>query len=241
MPSWGRRRVRSVIRMPAPITRRPMTNCIRMASSRSPTWPMTFTANPDTTKVTFKMTKNGEPFDPAQADNISIYFVPYKDGKFQFDPAADRLSLKGKLTSDGNGLVTSTLVEKADRRQGFVDYTDVSQVPGLVVVYGRDETVATTSRHARRPEQVPVCGVAGDRRGRRLRFCGQQRRLREVPHGALPQARLHLRPGQQRPHDRLLHLQGLPPRQRHRRALRMAASGGRSGAGGQVPGRRSAS
>src|SRR5690606_2008951 len=100
-----------------------------------------FTAAPDTTTITFKMTKNGEPFDPKQADNISIYFVPYADGKFQFDPPAERVSLKGTLDSDGAGNVTSTLVEKEAGAEDFVDYTDISGVNGLIVIYGRDETV----------------------------------------------------------------------------------------------------
>ena len=83
-----------------------------------------FSPTPDTTTITFKMTMNGAPFDPTKADNLSIYFVPYMDGKFQFDPPAERLSLKGKLTSDGNGNVTSTLVEKEAGAEDFVDYTD---------------------------------------------------------------------------------------------------------------------
>ena len=57
-----------------------------------------FTPNPDTTTVTFKLTQNGQPLDPKQADSLNIYWVPYKDGKFQFEPAQDRLSLKGKIT-----------------------------------------------------------------------------------------------------------------------------------------------
>ncbi len=100
-----------------------------------------FTSAPDTTTITFKMTKNGQPFDPKQADNISIYFVPYADGKFQFDPPAERLALKGNLTWDGAGNVTSTLVEKEAGAEDFVDYTDISGVNGLIVIYGRDETV----------------------------------------------------------------------------------------------------
>ncbi len=99
-----------------------------------------FTANPDTTTITFNMTMNGQPFDPKKADNLSIYFVPYAQGKFQFEPVLDRLSLKGTITSDDKGLVTSTLVERAADDKAFVDYTDVSKVDGLVVVYGRDET-----------------------------------------------------------------------------------------------------
>lgn len=102
-----------------------------------------FTANPDTTVVTFNLAMNGQPFDPAKLDNLSIYWVPYTDGKFQFEPALDRLAIKGKITWDGKALVTSTLVEKAADDPAYVDYSDVSQVNGLVVVYGRDETQGT--------------------------------------------------------------------------------------------------
>ena len=102
-----------------------------------------FTPSPNTTTITFKMTKNGQPFDPKQADALNIYWVPYKDGKFQFDPPADRLSLLGELTSDGNGTATSTLVELPKDDKNFVAYTDVSQTPGLLVIFGRDETVQT--------------------------------------------------------------------------------------------------
>ncbi|NIQ76064.1 MAG: hypothetical protein GWN33_09190 [Gammaproteobacteria bacterium] len=87
---------------------------------------------PDTTVVTFNMTKDGEPFDARKADSLGIYFAPYTGTKFQFEPAAGRLSLKGELTYDGEGGNTSTLVG---------DAPDVSDVPGLIVVYGTDETV----------------------------------------------------------------------------------------------------
>ena len=91
-----------------------------------------FTA-PDTSTVTFKMTKNGAPFDANNADNVSIYFVPYADSKFQFDPAMERLSLKGELAYDGAGGVTTSVT-------GTVD---LGAMDGLVVVYGRDETLGT--------------------------------------------------------------------------------------------------
>jgi OmcA/MtrC family decaheme c-type cytochrome len=102
-----------------------------------------FKPNPDTTTITFKMLQNGQPVDPKQLDNLSIYWVPYKNGKFQFDPPADRLSLLGKLTSDGKGTVTSTLVELPKTDKNYVDYTNVSATPGLLVIFGRDGTVAT--------------------------------------------------------------------------------------------------
>ncbi len=102
-----------------------------------------FTANPDTTTITFKLLKNGQPLDPKQAQGMSIYWTPYKDGKFQFDPPADRLSLKGKVTADGKGTVTSKLVELPKDDKAFVDYKDVSKTPGLLVIYGRNETIGT--------------------------------------------------------------------------------------------------
>ena len=87
---------------------------------------------PDTSTVSFKMTKNGAPIDARDVESLGIYFVPYTGTRFQFEPAADRLSLKGKLTYDGAGGCTSTLVGNAP---------DVSNTPGLIVVYGRDESV----------------------------------------------------------------------------------------------------
>lgn len=89
-------------------------------------------AAPDMSTVTFKMSKDGAPFDARKADSLNIYFVPYADGKFQFEPVLERLSLKGQLTYDGAGVTTSTITGT----------TDVSAVNGLLVVFGRDETVA---------------------------------------------------------------------------------------------------
>ena len=90
-------------------------------------------AAPDESTVSFKMTKNGAAFDARDADNLAIYFVPYTGGKFQFEPAAERFTLKGKLAYDGAGGVTTTMT-------GTVDF---GAVDGLVVVYGRDETIGT--------------------------------------------------------------------------------------------------
>jgi hypothetical protein len=53
---------------------------------------------PNTHVVTFTMTKEGEPFDPADADRVRMYFVPYTGSAFQYEPAADRLALTGTLT-----------------------------------------------------------------------------------------------------------------------------------------------
>ncbi len=87
---------------------------------------------PNTTIVTFNMTKDGAPFDASKADSLGIYFAPYTDGKFQFEPAAERMSLLGDLTYDGQGGNTSTLVG---------DAPDVSNTSGLIVLYGTDEVV----------------------------------------------------------------------------------------------------
>ncbi len=62
-----------------------------------------FTAAPDTTVITFKMTKNGAPYDGSQADALNIYFVPYTGTSFE---APARLSLKGDLAYDGAGGLT---------------------------------------------------------------------------------------------------------------------------------------
>ena len=118
-----------------------------------------FKPNPDTTTVTFKLLQNGQPLDPKEADNLSMYWVPYKDGKFQFEPAMDRLSVKGKISSDGKGTVTSTLVELPKDDKAFVDYTDVSKTPGLLVIYGRDGTVGTIPNSRVAQAMYPFAGL----------------------------------------------------------------------------------
>ena len=99
---------------------------------------------PGTTVVTFKMTKNGAPINGGAIQNLNIYFAPYADGKFQFDPAAERLSLKGKLSYDpASGVTTSTLEELDPTADGYIDYTNVSGVSGLIIVYGYDEQLGS--------------------------------------------------------------------------------------------------
>jgi len=98
-----------------------------------------FTASPDTTTITFMMTKNGAPYDGGAVESVGIYFVPYTGTAFEGD---GRLSLTGTLTYDAaSGVTTSTLVEKDPGADGYIDYTDISGVDGLIVLYGRDETV----------------------------------------------------------------------------------------------------
>jgi len=84
-----------------------------------------------TSTVTFKATKNGAPFNLAAAESVGIYFTPYNGTGFGFEPAGERLSLKGDLTCNAAGACTSTQA----------DSTNVGNTPGLIVLYGRDETV----------------------------------------------------------------------------------------------------
>jgi OmcA/MtrC family decaheme c-type cytochrome len=85
--------------------------------------------------VTFRMTKAGVNFDCRDADALNIYFAPYTGTKFQFEPAAGRLSIKAStLTYDsGTGVCTSVKAQSA--------YGNLDAREGLVVVYGRDETI----------------------------------------------------------------------------------------------------
>jgi hypothetical protein len=48
-----------------------------------------FTA-PNTTTVTFNMTKDGAPFDCRAADSLGIYFVPYADAGHRANVPAGR-------------------------------------------------------------------------------------------------------------------------------------------------------
>ncbi len=85
--------------------------------------------------VTFRMTKAGANFDCRDADALSIYFAPYTGTKFQFEPAGARLSIKATtLTYNSTtGVCTSVKAQSALGNLGALN--------GLVVVYGRDETV----------------------------------------------------------------------------------------------------
>jgi OmcA/MtrC family decaheme c-type cytochrome len=94
-----------------------------------------FTA-PDTHVVAFQMTKNGAPFDANDAESFGIYFVPWTGEAFQFEPAIERLSLTGEITCDSDGACESTLTSSEPAYA-----SDFGEVDGLIVIYGRDETV----------------------------------------------------------------------------------------------------
>ncbi len=93
---------------------------------------------PDTHIITFTMTKDGEPFDPADAGRIRMYFVPYTGTAFQYEPAAERLALYGDFTYDGAGGVTSTLTDSDPRyASSFADKD------GAIMLYGYDVNTGT--------------------------------------------------------------------------------------------------
>jgi hypothetical protein len=86
---------------------------------------------PNTHIITFTMTKDGEPFDPADADRVRMYFVPYTGTAFQFEPAGGRLRLDGTMTYDGAGGVTSTLTDDDPRYASSFEGMD-----GAIMLYG---------------------------------------------------------------------------------------------------------
>ena len=94
-----------------------------------------FTA-PNTHTVTFTMAKEGAPFMATQADSLAIYFAPWDGEAFQFDPALERVNLKGKITCDAAAKCTSVLTADDE-----IYKTNFRSVDGLVVLYGRDETI----------------------------------------------------------------------------------------------------
>jgi len=104
-----------------------------------------FAADPDTTTITFNMTKDGANFDCTETgdpgNSLGIYFTEYTGTSFE---QAGRLSLKGDLTYDAlTNQCTSTLVELDPADPDFVDYVDLSGVDGLIVLYGRVDRVGT--------------------------------------------------------------------------------------------------
>jgi OmcA/MtrC family decaheme c-type cytochrome len=93
---------------------------------------------PNKHTVTFKMAKNGAPFNAGDAESVGIYYVPFDGTAFQFDPPLERLNMKGTVTCDGFGKCTSILEGEGDMYA--VNYLSVN---GMIVIYGRDETVGT--------------------------------------------------------------------------------------------------
>ncbi|MGK5095162.1 hypothetical protein WDW89_24525 [Deltaproteobacteria bacterium TL4] len=81
--------------------------------------------------VTFKMTKSGSAFDCTQADALGIKFTEYTTGTRGFDGG---LTINGTLTYGYSTNVCTSV--KAQSASG-----DLSAKTGLLIVYGRDETL----------------------------------------------------------------------------------------------------
>jgi OmcA/MtrC family decaheme c-type cytochrome len=96
---------------------------------------ITYTYSGNTHKVTFKLTKDGDPIDARDVESVGIYWVPWTGEAFQFEPAADRLTLKGTMTYSA-GVSTSTLTSTDAAYSSSLGTKD-----GLIVIYGRDDSV----------------------------------------------------------------------------------------------------
>jgi len=110
---------------------------------------------PDTHTVTFTLLKDGEPFDPADADRVRMYFVPWTGTAFQYEPAADRLALTGTMTFDSaTGVVTSVLTDDDPRYASSFDDMD-----GAIMLYGYDGGVARMPNSRVQQAKYPIGGL----------------------------------------------------------------------------------
>ncbi|MEE9458807.1 MAG: hypothetical protein V3V84_03485 [Candidatus Bathyarchaeia archaeon] len=110
---------------------------------------------PNTHTITFTMLKDGEPFDPADADRVRMYFVPYTGTAFQYEPAADRLAVYGTFTYDGAGGVTSILTDGTDARLN----SSLEDMDGAIMFYGRDGDVARMPNSRVQQAQFPFAAL----------------------------------------------------------------------------------
>jgi OmcA/MtrC family decaheme c-type cytochrome len=110
---------------------------------------------PNTHTITFTMLMDGEPFDPADADRVRMYFVPWTGTAFQYEPAADRLALTGDMTFDSvTGLVTSVLTDDDPRYASSFDDMD-----GAIMLYGYDGGVARLPNSRVQQAKYPIGGL----------------------------------------------------------------------------------
>ncbi|MBL7078866.1 hypothetical protein ISS39_00945 [Candidatus Bathyarchaeota archaeon] len=110
---------------------------------------------PSTHVITFVMEMNGEPFDPADADRVRMYFVPWTGTAFQYEPADDRMALTGDMTFDSTtGVVTSTLTSDDSRLASSLDDMD-----GAIMVYGYDGGVARLPNSRVQQAKYPIGGL----------------------------------------------------------------------------------
>jgi OmcA/MtrC family decaheme c-type cytochrome len=114
----------------------------------------TYTA-PNTHTITFTMLMNGEPFDPAEADRVRMYYVPWTGTAFQYEPAASRLALTGTMTFDSvTGEVTSVLTDDDPRYASSFDDMD-----GAIMLYGYDGGVARLPNSRVQQAKYPLGGL----------------------------------------------------------------------------------
>jgi len=129
--------------------------------------------------VTFEMTKDGNDFDCDAVESLGIYFAPYTDPGFEL--ATGRLSVKGTVAyNDTTNVCTSTNAESA--------LGDLSALDGLIVVYGRDETIAqipgTRVRQARYPyADVLELGTVGYTSAANVEGCEKCHTVPFLKHG----------------------------------------------------------
>jgi OmcA/MtrC family decaheme c-type cytochrome len=93
--------------------------------------------------VTFQMTKFGNDFDCLDADSLGIYFSSYNGTSFD----VGRQDLKGTVTYSG-GVCTSTVAG-----------ADLTDEDGIIVVYGRDETVSSVPGTRVQQAKYPFAGL----------------------------------------------------------------------------------
>ncbi len=110
---------------------------------------------PSTHVVTFTLLKDGEPFDPADADRVRMYFVPWTGTAFQYEPAGDRTALTGTMTSDSTtGVVTSTLTDDDPAYASSFGDRD-----GAIMLYGYDGGVARMPNSRVQQAKYPLGGL----------------------------------------------------------------------------------
>jgi OmcA/MtrC family decaheme c-type cytochrome len=112
---------------------------------------------PNTHIVTFTMKKDGVPFDPADADRVRMYFVPWTGTAFQYEPAADRLALTGDTMAFDSvtGVVTSTLTDSTDTRYA----SSLADVDGAIMWYGYDEGVQRLPNSRVQQAKYPIAAL----------------------------------------------------------------------------------
>jgi len=97
------------------------------------------------------MTKAGADFDCRQADSLGIYFTEYTGTSFEQEGGALSLTSGATKAYDGAGGCTYTLPQSA--------MGDLSELNGVLVLYGRDETVASIPNTRVQQAKYPFAAV----------------------------------------------------------------------------------